>query len=334
MIGVLLLALSYVKCVADEGLPVAIDVMWETKQKEGGYGVKFSGTTNLPAESRFRVTLRTFASNTGPGGSAECNVLLDGTFSTGDYGPFPAGEYEVEVQFEPRSQSPEVKAVTGEKGEALKGDLVATLKVGNFAWNVARKIVRIQMGNELEAARAASEKAAKTKDIATRILTLRELMAEIYSRKDDLQWIPFAREFTKQWGEIRDELKPHGVVEMQSEIAASHAALYEMFKACRGSDPAKAEAADAEFRTTAAPLVALIQSGGGREEDARPRVAQPASGVEHLQEEIKKLEAAKTEAAKQDNRTAVKRLAAELREAKGKLSRLMREQKEHPEDAK
>jgi hypothetical protein len=262
-------------CAAGEGLSAEIDVTWKTKQKDGGYKVKFSGATNLPAESSLRVTLSSRDSVSGPGGSSECKVRPDGTFSTGYYGPFFAGDYEVRVFFEPRSQSPEVQAVTGPKGEFLKGDLVEARNVKNFSWNTASKISRVQLGNAAEASQAADEKAAKTKDIAMRILTLRELMAEIYGRKDDLQWIPFSREFIKQWNEIGEELKLIGSVNLYAETIASHVALYEMFEACKGSDPAKVDAADANFRAVAKPLKALVEAEG-LEKDARPRDSAPA----------------------------------------------------------
>lgn len=285
------------------------------KSRDKSYKAKLSGTTNLPPDSKLTVTVSP-KDRKGFGGSDSCKVWSDGTFFTGYFGPFPAGEYEAVIQFDPRLQAAGVQAVSGDKGAELAGDLVANLKVGNTEWKIIRMALPFKAGDDAEAAAADASRAKTDAELAERILVLHELIVEFNNRKDLDQWVAFAREFQKQWDEVKDQLKPDAVsAALYGNMVQSHAAVYDVFTACRTGEQAKIDAAQAEFRTAAAPLIDLIERGAGDN-----------SGIEALRAEIERLEADKKEHGRLDNRSEVKRLIKLIREKKAQLLRLVREQ--------
>jgi hypothetical protein len=88
--------------------------------------VRLSGTTNLPSETILMLRVREETAN-GFYGQSKCIVSAKGTFESDLFGPpggLKDGLYEASALMLPRLQSSAVRAVIGNYGEKLKGDLI------------------------------------------------------------------------------------------------------------------------------------------------------------------------------------------------------------------
>lgn len=132
--------------------PTEFEVKIDTTAKWDGNSVKFAVETNLPDETVLMLSLRAGDYNTDSNFTAQTKVTIkDGKAESEGFsnkGEKLTGDYDLSVSMSiPSTQAEAVRAVIGEKGEYMTGNLVEKASVGDS--NVVSALYAVSLGDEI-----------------------------------------------------------------------------------------------------------------------------------------------------------------------------------------